>query len=72
MGGGKVSQTQQADGTVTFRPFVAGGGDIMIGGSVGNGDVIQGSQGQASGASANLGLSMPLMPGGLMNLQNQE
>ena len=45
MGGGKVTQSQEANGSVTFRPFVAGGGDIMIGGSVGNGDVFQSSQG---------------------------
>lgn len=68
MSGGTSSTSQQANGQTSFNPTSIGGGNIMVGGSVGNGPVSQGSQSSATGPSVGLDLSMP-MPMGLMNLQ---
>ena len=41
MGGGTSSNEQSANGVVGFNPTSIGGGNIQIGGSVGNGPVTQ-------------------------------
>ena len=43
MGGGTSTSTSNANGQVAFNPTSIGGGNIMVGGSVGNGPVNQGS-----------------------------
>ena len=62
MGSGSTSSNQNANGVVNFAPSSNGGGNIQIGGSVGNAGVSQGSTSQASGASVGLDLKMS-MPG---------
>ena len=44
MGGGQVKTTQNANGRVDFNPTSIGGGNISVGGSVGQAGVHQGSQ----------------------------
>ena len=68
MGGGNTSGTQNANGQVYFAPQSMDGGNIMIGGSVGNADVHQGSQHSASGAGVDLKLDMPMPMPALQNL----
>ena len=70
MGGGKVEQNSQANGKVAFNPVVMGGGSVMVGGNVGNAGVTTVHDGQATGSSTSIGvsMSMPGMP--LMNLDN--
>ena len=41
MGGGHVKTTQNANGKVDFNPTSIGGGNISVGGSVGQGTVQQ-------------------------------
>ena len=81
MGGGKVEQNSQANGKVAFNPVVMGGGNVMVGGNVGNAGVETIHDGKASGASVGIkaAFSMPGMPElqlvnlndiGLMNLDS--
>ena len=67
MGGGTSDSAMNANGQVAFNPTSIGGGNIAVGGSVGNGPVNQGATNQATGASVALDLSMPFPM--LMNLQ---
>jgi len=62
MSGGSTSTAQNANGQVQFNPTSIGGGNIAVGGSVGNGGVSQGSSGSATGAGVSLDLKMD-MPG---------
>ena len=57
MGGGKTHTSQQANGQVIFAPNMQGGGSVYVGGSIGNGDVIQNSESSASGASGSVGFT---------------
>ena len=68
MGGGNTSGSQNANGQVNFAPSSANGGNIYIGGSVGNGGVQQGSSNSATGAGVDLKLDMPMPMPGLQNL----
>ena len=43
MGGGKTTTNQQCNGKVGFNPTSIGGGNISVGGSVGNAGCKQGS-----------------------------
>ena len=67
MSGGQTHTTQNANGKVDFNPTTIGGGNISVGGSVGQGKVQQGSQSSATGAGVSVGVSMP-MPVQLVNL----
>ena len=68
MGGGSLEQTQQANGNVSFNPTSIGGGNISVGGSVGQAAVQQGQKGEAGGASVGISASIPMMPLQLVNL----
>jgi len=64
MSGGSTTTTQNANGHVAFNPTSIGGGNISVGGSVGQGEVHQGSQSSATGPSVGLDLKMsPPVPG---------
>jgi len=62
MSGGSSSSAQQGNGMVDFNPTSIGGGNIQVGGSVGQGAVSQGSSSSATGPSVGLDLKMS-MPG---------
>ena len=68
MGGGTTTQNQNANGSVGFNPTSIGGGNIMVGGSVGQGQIGQSTKGGASGAGVKLDLSMPMPMPALLNL----
>ena len=80
MSGGKSSSTQNGNGMVDFNPTSIGGGNIQVGGNVGQGTVSQGSTSSATGPSVGLDLKMsmpgmdgmPGMGGQLMNLDSLE
>mgnify|MGYP006086624821 CR=1 FL=1 len=66
MSGGSTTTTSNANGHVAFNPTSIGGGNISVGGSVGQGEVHQGSQSSATGPSVGLDLKMsPPVPGAL-------
>ena len=67
MGGGSCEQSQQANGNVAFNPTSIGGGNISVGGSVGQAGVSQSAGCQAGGAGVSVGVSMSPMQ--LMNLK---
>ena len=67
MGGGTSDSAMNANGQVAFNPTSIGGGNIAVGGSVGNGGVNQVGQNSATGSSTSVGLSMPFP---MMNLKN--
>ena len=69
MSGGTTHTTQNANGHVAFNPTSIGGGNISVGGSVGQAGVQQSSSGSATGAGVKLDVSVP-MPAILMNLGN--
>ena len=71
MGGGHVKTTQNANGKVDFNPTSIGGGNISVGGSVGQGTVQQSGVSKATGSSTSVGVSMP-MPVQLVNLNELE
>tara|TARA_B110001450_G_C17573687_1_gene461870 strand:- start:681 stop:1052 length:372 start_codon:yes stop_codon:yes gene_type:complete len=62
MGAGSTSSNQNANGQVGFNPTSIGGGNIQVGGSVGQGAVSQGNSQSATGASVGLDFKME-MPG---------
>merc|ERR1739838_575676 len=66
MGGGSSESSMNANGQVAFNPTSIGGGNIAVGGSVGNGGVNQQGSNSATGAGVKLDLSMPFP----MQLQN--
>ena len=68
MGGGSAHGSQNANGNVAFNPTSIGGGNISVGGSVGQAGVSQNQQTSATGASVGLDLSMPMPIPALMNL----
>ena len=75
MSGGTSGSTQNGNGMVDFNPTSIGGGNIQVGGSVGQGAVSQGSSSQASGASVGIDFKMDMpgmdgMPGMGGSLQN--
>ena len=70
MSGGTTTTNQNANGHVAFNPTSIGGGNISVGGSVGQAGVQQSSSGSATGAGVKLDVSVP-MPVILMNLGNE-
>jgi len=58
MSGGTSTSSQQANGQVSFAPTSIGGGQIAVGGSVGNAGVNQGGTNSATGAGVSVGVSM--------------
>ena len=68
MGGGTTSNSQNANGHVAFNPTSIGGGNISVGGSVGQGAVSQGQSGSATGAGVKLDVSIPPPVPVLLNL----
>lgn len=64
MGGGSAGGSQSANGAVAFNPTSIGGGNIMVGGSVGQGQISQGQSTSATGASVGLDFKMDMpIPG---------
>tara|TARA_B110000285_G_scaffold177472_1_gene199353 strand:- start:260 stop:451 length:192 start_codon:yes stop_codon:yes gene_type:complete len=58
MSGGKCHSTQNANGKVAFNPTTIGGGNISVGGSVGQGKVQQKSDCKATGAGVDVGVKV--------------
>ena len=69
MSGGTSTGAQNANGQVAFNPTSIGGGDIQVGGMVGQQGVSQGSQSSATGAGIDLKLDMPMPIPALMNMK---
>ena len=79
MSGGSSSSAQNGNGMVDFNPTSIGGGNIQVGGNVGQGAVSQGSSSSATGPSVGVDFKMSMpgmdgMPGmgQLMNLDSLE
>ena len=71
MSGGQTHTTQNANGKVDFNPTSIGGGNISVGGSVGQGTVQQSGVSKATGSSTSVDVSMP-MPVQLINLNQMD
>ena len=67
MGGGTSSTDQYAGGITNFTPTALDGGQFIVSGNVGNGDIKQDAGATSTGFGVGIDFGVQ-MPGGLQNL----